>query len=141
MDFVDEQKNDLINDLNRTTFNELTSKINNEIRQKYNYTDDQIIAYLQGIEDTTIAKRAYHNKQNLILHETINQLVNATNLLNFVLKELIPKNCDYCNQNPNDDDCHPYLCRDWENTITQWKHYDEVIQLLKECDCFDSNDE
>lgn len=116
---------------------DISDKINNAIKQKYNYTNDQMLAYFQGIEDNIQDNNAYMDKQNKILDDTITQLVKATNLLNFVLKELIPKNCDYCNQNPNDDDCHPYLCRDWEHTITHWKHYNEIIKLLKECDCLD----
>ena len=115
---------------------DISNKIIEELKRKYNYTDDQILSYAQGIEDNIQDNNAYMDKQNKILDDTVTQLVKATNLLNFVLKELIPKNCDYCNQNPNNDDCHPYLCRDWENTITHWKHYDEVVELLKECDCF-----
>ena len=136
MNFINEQKNHLMNDLNESVCNKITDKIDDIIKQKYNYTNDQMLTYLRGVADAIIAERAYRDKQNSILHETVNQLVKATNILNAVLKELIPKSCDYCNQNPNDDDCHSYLCRDYENTITYWKHYDEVIQLLKECDCF-----
>lgn len=122
-------------------FENFINDINNAVKQKYNFSDEQVISYFKGIEDNIQDNNAYMDKQNKILDDTVTQLVEATNLLKLVIDELIPKNCDYCNQNPNDDDCHPYLCRDWENTITHWKHYDEVIQLLKECDCFDDRSE
>lgn len=56
---------------------DLIHKITNNIREKYNYTDEQLMAYFQGMTDSAVESMESYNKQSKILNDTVEELVEA----------------------------------------------------------------
>ena len=82
--------------------NELQKLINcifNHVKEKYGYTDEQTLIYLQGLQDCAEENQQSLEKRDKMLRDTVAELVEAKRLLKDFVSEY-----DGCETFPNRDE-------------------------------------
>lgn len=102
------------------------------VKKKYNFTDDQVIAYLKGAEDASMDSEKAINSRDAMLRDTVEQLVEAKRLLELAVEDIEKiAAVDECVYPYCDDRCPFIAIEDDCCDVKQWKHYDEAMKLIR----------
>ena len=111
---------------------ELINGIFSRIKEKYGYTDEQALIYLQGLQDCAEENQQSLEKRDKMLRDTVAELVEAKRLLKAAVEDLakipcnndvyIPSSCTACIKQGNCDYSDSF----------KWRYADEAEKLLNE---------
>ena len=106
---------------------ELIKSIFNRIKEKYGYTDEQALIYLQGCQDCAEENQKSLEKRDKMLRDTVAELVEAKRLLRLAVEDFsnmydhifdCDGMCDTCPIHGNRDTCD------------KWVRADEALKLI-----------
>lgn len=108
----------------------LIKRIFNHIKEKYGYTDEQTLIYLQGLQDCAEENQQSLEKRDKMLRDTVAELCEAKRLLKSatnVLNMFIP-----CDEDNNCSECikQRQNC-DYDDSF-KWRYTDEALKLIGE---------
>lgn len=108
----------------------LIKRIFNHIKEKYGYTDEQALIYLQGYQDCAEENQQSHERRDKMLRDTVAELCEAKRLLKAAIKDIgdmsrycLGMCCDSCPQ------IHT-LSRGHQSCI--WQHEEAALKLIGE---------
>ena len=102
----------------------LIKRIFNHIKEKYGYTDEQALIYLQGYQDCAEESQQSLERRDKMLRDTVAELCEAKRLLKAAVDDInyyvdcYEAHCDEC-------------CCD-QNNHCHWKHEAEALALIGE---------
>lgn len=117
----------------------IVETIFNEIKEKYDFNDNQVAIYLQGYQDCATEEQQFLAKRDKIINDTLDELNEVKELLKLTYNALnnhSANNCFTCkhynadsthnshcvlNDNDNDNECK------WE-----WVYSDKIIKVLND---------
>ena len=110
----------------------LIKGIFSHIKDKYGYTDEQALIYLQGYQDCAEENQKSLEKRDKMLRDTVAELVEAKRLLKAAVEDLAKKPC-------NNDVYIPSTCNacikqgncDYDDSF-RWRYADEALALIGE---------
>jgi hypothetical protein len=119
--------------------NELQKLINgifSRIKEKYGYTDEQALIYLQGYQDCAEENQKSLEKRDKMLRDAVTELCEAKRLLKLAVEdfETIESNLEY------DEHCviktHSIRCDECPLSAAtiyrcKWRHADEALKLIE----------
>lgn len=100
----------------------LIKRIFNHIKEKYGYTDEQALIYLQGYQDCVEENQQSLEKRDKMLRDTAAELCEAKRLLKMAVEDInsyvdcYEAHCDECCCS-QDNHCH-------------WKHEEAALKLI-----------
>ena len=120
---------------------ELINGIFSRIKEKYGYTDEQALIYLQGCQDCAEENQKSLEKRDKILRDTVAELVEAKRLLKSavednkrVLRENFGDICLFCKHYSNSE----AQCRkphngsgSWCCENAEWRYAAEALKLIE----------
>lgn len=120
----------------------LIKGIFSHIKEKYGYTDEQALIYLQGCQDCAEEHQQSLEKRDKMLRDTVAELVEAKRLLKSavddnkrVLRENFGDICLFCKHYSNSE----AQCRkphngsgSWCCENAEWRYADEALKLIGE---------
>ena len=115
----------------------LIKGIFNYIKEKYGYTDEQALIYLQGLQDCAKENQQSLEKRDKMLRDTVEELCEAKRLLKEATKVINEKCdgfCEYCKYYTkfNLSSCELGIDVCENNNQWEWKYEAEVLKLIKE---------
>ncbi len=113
---------------------ELIKSIFNRIKEKYGYTDEQALIYLQGCQDCAEENQKSLEKRDKMLGDTVAELVEAKRLLRLAVEDfavygaLKDLSSEQRVQNPD----WRRFNRVFDVLDHQWRYADEALKLIEE---------
>ena len=113
---------------------ELINGIFSRIKEKYGYTDEQALIYLQGCQDCAEENQKSLEKRDKMLRDTVAELVEAKRLLKLAVEDMYNSvndvHCKYCSK-WHTDQCQRTSHLDCyiENKF-KWRYTDEALNLI-----------
>ena len=113
---------------------ELINGIFSRIKEKYGYTDEQALIYLQGCQDCAEENQKSLEKRDKMLRDTVAELVEAKRLLKLAVEDMYNSvndvHCKYCSK-WHTDQCQRTSHLDCyiENKF-KWRYADEALNLI-----------
>ena len=111
---------------------ELINGIFSRIKEKYGYTDEQALIYLQGCQDCAEENQKSLEKRDKMLRDTIAELCEAKRLLKMAVEDLSKMPCNNDTHRP--DSC--YICVKHGNCSYtdgfKWCRADIALKLIGE---------
>ena len=105
----------------------LIKGIFSRIKEKYGYTDEQALIYLQGLQDCAEENQQSLEKRDKMLRDTVEELCEAKRLLKLAVENMndggCTRSCSTCKYGRNG-------CKYTEGY--EWIHTDEALKLLGE---------
>lgn len=111
----------------------LIKGIFSRIKEKYGYTDEQALIYLQGLQDCAEENQQSLEKRDKMLRDTVEELCEAKRLLRLAVEDFncdIDSICAICKHNDLVDGC-PYI-ESYSECEYNWRYTDEAEKLLTE---------
>ena len=107
----------------------LIKGIFSRIKEKYGYTDEQALIYLQGLQDCAEENQQSLEKRDKMLRDTIAELCEAKRLLKLALSDLAEADhCGLCKHEPDDI----ATCQRKPINCFVWRYADEALKLLND---------
>lgn len=113
----------------------LIKRIFNHIKEKYGYTDEQALIYLQGYQDCAEENQQSLERRDKMLRDTVAELCEAKRLLKVAIEDMtgiqFGEECKVCSKKllPNECPIHNnvacILGKDFK-----WRYADEALALL-----------
>ena len=113
----------------------LIKRIFNHIKEKYGYTDEQALIYLQGYQDCAEENQQSLERRDKMLIDTVAELCEAKRLLKVAIEDMtgiqFGEECKVCSKKllPNECPIHNnvacILGKDFK-----WRYADEALALL-----------
>ena len=122
--------------------NELQKFINrifNYIKEKYGYTDEQTLIYLQGYQDCAEENQQSLERRDKMLRDTVAELCEAKRLLKMavsIINNSFPEvgSCWGCaNYDEVNDECKGGAFAECAD-VCKWQYADEALKLIGEDD-------
>lgn len=112
----------------------LIKRIFNHIKEKYGYTDEQALIYLQGYQDCAEENQQSHERRDKMLRDTVAELCEAKRLLKSAVEDFkwLAKwhdDCELCGSRYDNGDCPVDGCKDCDEVYT-WRHEAEALKLI-----------
>ena len=108
----------------------LIKRIFNHIKEKYGYTDEQALIYLQGYQDCAEENQQSLERRDKMLRGTVAELCEAKRLLKAAVEDFTKVPCNNDAYNPNS--CG--ICVKQNNCkysdSFKWRYADEALKLI-----------
>lgn len=106
----------------------LIKGIFSHIKDKYGYTDEQALIYLQGYQDCAEENQQSLERRDKMLRDTVAELVEAKQILKAAMSDLAEAEpCSLCKY---DDDIP--TCQSKPANCFVWRYADEALALIGE---------
>ena len=115
----------------------LIKRIFNHIKEKYGYTDEQALIYLQGYQDCAEENQQSLERRDKMLRDTVAELCEAKRLLKAAVEDMtgiqFGEECKVCSKKllPNECPIHNNVACILEKDF-KWRYADEALALIGE---------
>ena len=115
---------------------ELINGIFSRIKEKYGYTDEQALIYLQGCQDCAEENQKSLEKRDKMLRDTVAELAEAKRLLKVAVEDFNKSlgamyTCPYCKYVEKKREVCASRKEQYCGDICEWRYADEALKLLK----------
>lgn len=114
---------------------ELINGIFSRIKEKYGYTDEQALIYLQGCQDCAEENQKSLEKRDKMLRDTVAELVEAKRLLKAAVEDFNKSlgamyTCPYCKYVEKKREVCASRKEQYCGDICEWRYADEALKLI-----------
>ena len=113
----------------------LIKGIFSRIKEKYGYTDEQALIYLQGCQDCAEENQKSLEKRDKMLRDTVAELVEAKRLLKAAVEDFNKSlgamyTCPYCKYVEKKREVCASRKEQYCGDICEWRYADEALKLI-----------
>ena len=115
----------------------LVNGIVSRIKEKYGYTDEQVLIYLKWCEDCAEENQQSLEKRDKMLRNTVEELCEAKRLLKLAVEDFaeslgVMYTCPYCKYHHRERETCAERETQYCKGICKWRYADEALKLLGE---------